>query len=231
MLVIRDPNTFRVPLVCNVIAGDCRVSRFSRMIRSAALVADLTVVVFDGRAKQALFDVANEYNCHVVTSLWRGDFAYQRNVALSLSRDYAARRGVLVYVLWLDTDEWLRRDVAARLMSLMTAPRLKAFYLWQGSPTKDGRFLLVPQVRVFPLLPGVQWEFPLHEQILPSLQRIGVQTEVTDLRIEHSGYWNEGEVAAKNLRNLEILRRRVKTNPDDLFSRQHYQNALAYQRR
>jgi len=200
------------------------------MIGSIALVADLIIVVFDGRAKQELYEVAAEYGCLVVTSSWRGDFAYQRNVALTLTWEYAARLGVLVYVLWMDTDEWLRHDVAARLMSLMTAPRLKAFYLWQGSPSKDGRFVLVPQVRVFPLLPGVQWEIPAHEQILPSLKRIGVQTEVTDLRIEHSGYWNESEVAAKNLRNLQILRRRVQTDPDDVFSKQNYENALNYQR-
>ena len=230
MIVTTDPNAFRVPLVCNVIAGDCRTSRFRRMIQSVDPVCDLIVVVFDGSAKQELYDVADRYGCHIVTSPWRGDFAYQRNVALSLTREYAARLGVLVYVLWMDTDEWLRRDVASRLMSLMTAPRLKAFYLWQGSPSKDGRFVLVPQMRVFPLLPGVQWELPLHEQNLPSLQRIGVQTEVTDLRVEHSGYWNESEVAAKNRRNLEILRRRVQTNPEDAFSRQNYENALNYQR-
>lgn len=231
MIVSRDPNAFHVPLVCNVIAGNVPVSRFRRMIGSVALVADLTIVVFDGRAKQELYEVAAEYGCHVVTIPWSKDFAYQRNVALSLTREYAARLGVLVYVLWMDTDEWLRRDVAARIMSLMTVPRLKAFYLWQGSPSKDGKFVLVPQVRVFPLLPGVEWEIPAHEQILPSLKRIGVQTEVTDLRIEHSGYWNESEVAAKNLRNLEILRRRVQTNPEDAFSKQNYENALNYQRR
>lgn len=230
MIVNRDPNTFRVPLVCNVIAGDVPVSRFSRMIRSVAQVCDLTIVVFDGRAKQELYDVAEEYRCLVVTSQWRGDFAYQRNVALSLTREYAERLGVLVYVLWMDTDEWLRPDVAARLMSLMTAPRLKAFYMWQGSPAKNGQFTLVPQIRVFPLLPGVTWEIPLHEQIIPSLQRIGVPTEVTDLRVEHSGYWNEGEVVAKNNRNLQILRRRVQTNPEDAFSKQNYENALNYQR-
>jgi len=89
---------------------------------------------------------------------------------------------------------------------------------------------MVPQVRVFPLLPGVKWEIPLHEQILLSLRRIGVPTELTDLRVEHSGYWNESEVAAKNLRNLQILTRRVRTNPEDAFSQRNYRNALNYER-
>jgi len=230
MIVSKNPDAFRVPLVCNVIAGNCRLSRFRRMIHSAALVSDLIVVVFDGSARKSLYDVAYQYGCRVVTSVWRNDFAYQRNIALSVTREYAAHLGVIVYVLWMDTDEWLRRDVAARIVSLMRAPRLKAFYLWQGSPARDGSFTLVPQVRIFPLLPGVVWEIPLHEQNLLSLERIGVQTEVTDLRIEHSGYWNEREVAAKNARNLEILRRRVMTDPDDAFSRQNYQNALNYHR-
>jgi len=132
MIVSKNPNTLRVPLVCNVIAGKCRVSRFRRMIQSAALVSDLIVVVFDGSVGKSLYDVANEYGCRVVTSAWRNDFAYQRNIALSVTREYAAHLGVIVYVLWMDTDEWLRRDVAARIVSLMRAPRLKAFYLWQG---------------------------------------------------------------------------------------------------
>ncbi len=99
MIVSQDPNAFRVPLVCNVIAGNERVSRFTRMIESVNSVCDLIIVVFDGRAKQALYDVADRYSCQVVTSPWRGDFAYQRNVALSLTHEYAARLGVLVYVL------------------------------------------------------------------------------------------------------------------------------------
>lgn len=230
MITSTDPNAFRVPLVCNVIAGNVSLSRFHRMIRSVDPIADLIVVVFDGSARRALYEVADHYGCLVVTSPWKNDFAYQRNVALAASFQYAASVGVLVYVLWLDCDEWLRRDVASRIASLMKAPRLKAFYLWQGSPEKNGRFVLVPQVRIFPLLPGALWEIPLHEQILPSLKRIGVPTEVTDLRVEHSGYWNESEVTAKNLRNLEILRRRVRAVPGDTFSQQNYLNALNYDR-
>lgn len=230
MIVTTDPDRFRVPLVCNVIAGKCKVSRFHRMIRSVYPISDRIIVIFDDHAQPELYEVAATYGCQIVRSPWIGDFAYQRNIALSLSSEYARQIGRAVYVLWMDTDEWLRRDVAARLKSLMRSPRLKAFYLWQGSLCKDGRFILVPQIRVFPLVPGVKWEIPLHEQLIPSIQRAGIATEVTDLRIEHSGYWNESEVAAKNLRNLKILSRRVQTDPSDAFSRQNYLNAMNYQR-
>ena len=229
MLVISNPDLFRVPLSFNVIANNVPVVRFRRMMESIAPVADHIAVVFDETAPSSLYDVALRHGSDIATSRWIGDFAYQRNNALDITRRRYAAQGP-VYVFWIDTDEWLRPDVAARVRSLMTAPRMKGFYLWQGSPSKTGGLTLVPQVRIFPLLDGVRWEIPAHEQILPSLKSVGIQTEVTDLRIEHSGYWNDREVVAKNLRNLAILRRRVQTNPDDTFSQSNYRNALEYER-
>lgn len=228
MLVISNPDRFRIPLSFNVIANNVPAARFQRMIESIAPVADHIVVVFDETAPSSLYDIASRYRSDIATFRWIGDFAYQRNNALDVTRRrYAAET---VYVGWIDTDEWLRPDVGARIRNLMTAPRMRAFYLWQGSPSKTGGFTLVPQVRIFPLVDGVRWEIPAHEQILASLKRAGIQTEVTDLRIEHSGYWNDREVVAKNLRNLKILRRRVQTNPDDTFSQRNYENALQYER-
>jgi hypothetical protein len=229
MLVISNPDLFRVPLSFNVIAGNVPPVRFQRMMESIAPVADHIAVVFDETAPDSLYDIAHRHRSDIATYRWIGDFAYQRNNALEMTRRRYAGQGI-VYVAWTDTDEWVRQDVGARIRNLMTAPRMKAFYLWQGSPSRTGGLTLVPQIRIFPLVDGVRWEIPAHEQILPSLKRVGIQTEVTDLRIEHSGYWNDREVAQKNRRNLAILRKRVQTNPEDTFSQQNYQNALQYDR-
>jgi len=229
MLVISNPDLLRVPLSFNIIANNVPPVRFQRMIESIAPVADHIAVVFDETAPTSLYDIALRYRSDIATHRWIGNFAYQRNNALEITRRHYASAGI-VYVAWTDTDEWMRPDVGARIRNLMTAPRMKAFYLWQGSPSKTGGLTLVPQVRIFPLVDGVRWEIPAHEQILASLKRVGIQTEVTDLRIEHSGYWNDREVEVKNRRNLKILRRRVQTNPEDRFSQQNYQNALQYER-
>jgi len=229
MLIMSNPDQMRVPLSFNIIAGNVPPVRFQRMMESIAPVADHIAVVFDETAPSSLYDIASRYRSDIATFRWIGDFAYQRNNAVEITRRRYASVG-LVYVGWIDTDEWLRPDVGARIRNLMTAPRMKAFYLWQGSPSKTGGLTLVPQIRVFPLVDGVKWEIPAHEQILASLKRVGIQTEVTDLRIEHSGYWNDREVEAKNRRNLKILRRRVQTNREDIFSQQNYENALQYER-
>jgi len=229
MQLISNPDLLRVPLSFNVIANNVPPARFQRMMESIAPVADHIAVVFDETAPPSLYDIALRYRSDIATVRWIRNFAYQRNNGLDMTRRRYASVG-LVYVGWIDTDEWLRRDVGARIRNLMTAPRMKAFYLWQGSPSKTGGLTLVPQIRIFPLVDGVRWEIPAHEQILASLSRVGIQTEVTDLRIEHSGYWNDRAVEAKNRRNLKILRRRVQTNPEDTFSQQNYENALQYER-
>ena len=222
MIMISDPSRRRVPLAFNVIANNTAPVQFDRMIRSIAPVADQIVVVFDETAAPALHDIARRYGSDIATSPWVGDFARQRNVALDMTR--------YLYVSWMDTDEWLRPDVARRIASLMTAPRLKAFYLWQGSPSVDGTVTYVPQIRIFPRFPGVRWEIPAHEQIYPSLERAGVPTELTDLRIEHSGYWNQRRVREKNVRNLKILAKWTRRHPEDQFSVRNYRNALAFER-
>jgi len=222
MIVISNPSRRRVPLAFNVIAGKTALVKFERMIRSIAPVADQITVVFDETASPPMYDIARRYGADITTSRWVGDFAGQRNIALDMSR--------YLYNAWMDTDESLRPDVARRIASLMTAPRLKAFYLWQASPSVDGSVTYVPQIRIFPRLPGVRWEIPAHEQIYPSLERAGVRTELTDLRIEHSGYWNERRVRQKNLRNLKILARWVQEHPEDRFSMKNYQNAVAFER-
>jgi len=222
MLLVTDPQKFRASLGVNIIASRISPREFRRMIDSVATISDQIVIVFDHRAPPVLYSIGQEYNADIYYRPWSYDFALQRNVALAATWTD--------YVFWIDTDEYIRRDVAMRIRSLMRDTRGKAYYVWQGSPTGDGKFILVPQVRIFPNLPAVEWEIPIHEQNLPSLVRAGVRTQVTDLRVEHTGYWSEGLVKAKNLRNLEILRTRVNQVPGDAFSRRNYQNAIAYER-
>ena len=112
----------------------------------------------------------------------------------------------------------------------MHRPMGKAYYIWQVSAKSDGDVIYVPQVRIFPNVPGAKWEIPIHEQILPSLQRIGVPTELTDLRVVHYGYYKARQVVQKHRRNLPLLMRRVRTNPEDAFTRSNYEKAMAYER-
>jgi uncharacterized SAM-dependent methyltransferase len=57
-----------------------------------------------------------------------------------------------------------------------------------------------------------------------------VRTELTDLRVEHSGYHDPRAVIAKHRRNLRILKREVAAMRADKFTMENYRKAVAYER-
>lgn len=213
---------WKLPLAFNIIGSKCDPRLLERMFQGIEAIADQIVVVVDEKAGPSFYHIAREYTDDVYFHPWEDDFALARNRALARTRT--------PYVAWIDTDEWYRPSFGARIHSLMTRPMGKAYYVWQVSPTANGDTIFVPQIRVFPKVPGVKWEIPIHEQILPSLQRIGVKTQLTDLRVEHAGYLNPATVFRKNRRNLKLLRQEIKRNPADAFTRSNYEKALAYDR-
>ena len=213
----------RIPLGFNILASKRDPDMVNRMFWSIEPIADQIVVVVDQTAEPSFYQIARQYTDDVFLYPWPDDFALARNRAL--------KRTQTDYVAWIDTDEWYHPMVAARIQDLMRSPMGKAYYIWQVSPSTDGKIIYVPQIRIFPNRPGLKWEISIHEQVLPSLQRIGVKTELTDLRVEHLGYLNDRDVERKNRRNLRLLRREVRRNPHDAFSRQNYRIALAFERR
>lgn len=222
MLRITRTPEMSIALGFNIIGSKQRPRLLSAMFASIAPIADQIVVIADENADAAFFAIAHQYTPHVYQHKWKHDFAYARNLALSKTRT--------PYVAWIDTDEVMRGSVMRRMGNLMTRPDGKAYYIWQVSPTSDGSEIYVPQVRLFPNVPGVQWEIPIHEQVLPSLARQGVKTQLTDLRVDHFGYADPAEIRAKNRRNMPILIRRLRQHPEDDFTRRNYERAVAYQK-
>jgi len=195
-----------------------------RMLRSIDPIADQIVIIADEKTPPGLTDIASNWTDEIYLVRWRNDFAYARNLGLPLMwTDYIA---------WADCDEWVNQYSIPRIANLMTYPNRKAYYIWQHSPAKRGNrvdHIFVPQIRLFPNLPGVQWEIPIHEQVRPSLARLGVQTELTNLRIDHAGYYLPEDVFRKHTRNLPMLRKRMREHPEDTFTRANLQRAENYE--
>jgi hypothetical protein len=196
-----------------------------RMLRSIADIADQIVIIADEKTPPGMTDIASNWTDEIYLARWRNDFAYARNLGLPLMwTDYIA---------WADCDEWVNAYSIGRIANLMSYPNRKAYYVWQYSPAKRGNrvdHIFVPQIRIFPNLPGLEWEIGIHEQILPSLIRLGVQTELTDLRIDHAGYYDPEEVLRKHTRNLPMLRKRIREHPEDTFTRGNLEKAERYER-
>lgn len=222
MLVSKRLPALKVPLGFNVIASSTDPRVLNRMFRSIEGIADQIVVIMDEKAGPFAAWIANQYTDEVYLYHWERDFALARNRGLERTRT--------PYIAWIDSDEWMGRWDAARLHNLMSRPLGLAYYIWQVSPTPGGSTLYVPQIRIFPNVAGAEWKIPIHEQILPSLVKAGVKTQLTDLRIEHLGYLNPDTLWRKHRRNLKLLQREVRRNPQDAFTRSNYDKALAFER-
>lgn len=225
MYLISDRQKMRCTLGWNIIMTATNHGLVIRMLRSIAPIADQIVIIADEKTPPGLTDIASNWTNEIYLSRWRNNFAYARNLGLPLMwTDYIA---------WADTDEWVNAYSMGRIANLMSYPNRKAYYIWQHSPARHGNridHIFVPQIRLFPNLPGVKWEISIHEQVLPSLTRLGVETELTDLRIDHAGYYLEEEVFRKHMRNLPMLRKRISEHPDDSFTRENLNVAERYER-
>ena len=82
----------------------------------------------------------------------------------------------------------------------------RAYQLLNRSTTDNGLTGISGlMVRLFPNDPRVRYEWPVHEQVVTSLQRAGLPIENTGIEIIHTGYSSPAVNASKQERNLRIL--------------------------
>jgi len=119
--------------------------------------------------------------------------------------------------MWLDADERLDADNLARLSALLGTLRdddRRCFTFRQRSAVAGQTgATVVDQVRLFRRVPGVRWEYRVHEQILPSLRRDGMVPAPTDIVVDHHGYSDAATLRAKKARNRRLLDRQFAEMP------------------
>jgi hypothetical protein len=76
---------------------------------------------------------------------------------------------------------------------------------------------LVDHVRLFRNQPDIRWRYRVHEQILPAVRQAVGMVRAADVVIDHLGYQDPAAQAAKNERNLRLLRRDLAEHPTDPF--------------
>ncbi len=79
-------------------------------------------------------------------------------------------------------------------------------------------FRLLDQVRLFPNLPQVRWDYRVHEQTLPAVLRAGGRVRWTEVVIDHVGYQRAESRRSKLERNLHLLELDNADRPDDPFT-------------
>src|SRR5581483_7187550 len=71
------------------------------------------------------------------------------------------------------------------------------------------------QPRLFRADARAAWQYRIHEQLLPCLQRLGYHVAWPGVRIDHEGYADPEILRRKALRNLRLCRVEYAITPDD----------------
>jgi hypothetical protein len=176
-------------------------------LRSAADLVDEVVVVDTGSTDRTR-EAAARLGARVFDFPWVDDFAAARNESL--------RHATGDWVFWLDADDRIDEDNRRRLRALFAGlgDGNTAFLMICQSPGPSGTSV-VEHARLFRNRPDVRWQFRIHEQILPSVQRLGVSVQTTDVVIHHTGYQDPALHRRKLERNLRLLQLTQREYPDE----------------
>ncbi|MCI0377860.1 MAG: glycosyltransferase, partial [Gemmataceae bacterium] len=182
-------------------------------LRSTDGVFDEIVVVDTGSTDRTK-EVAQHYAAHVFDFPWVESFAAARNECLRHARHK--------WILWLDADDRLDEENRGRLKQVLAGlGDEKDAYAMKVRSVLDADgtvFRLLDQVRLFRNLPAVRWDYRIHEQILPAVNRIGGVVRWADVVIDHVGYQDAGARKSKLERNLRILELDYGERPQDGFT-------------
>lgn len=135
---------------------------------------------------------------------WTDSFAEARNFALSKCTGD--------WVLWLDADDRVTPESAALIRAAMDNPgpmtQAKTchfgFVLRDDGP--DGYNYAEGQPRLFPRVPGLEWEGRVHESYMDAAARLGIEKVDCDIMIDHTGYKDPALMLKKHARNLRLMK-------------------------
>jgi len=181
------------------------------------------IVVVDTGSKDATVQIAESFGAKVIHSPWQDDFSAPRNLGL--------RAATGDWILVLDADEFLQPGACERIREIVTDAAVGGYHLHFVNVYGDGRTLGVMMVRLFRNLPGVEYQNVIHEQVTPSLQRLGAERGLVlaqaDVEVEHHGYTPQVmDSRGKNERNERLFRKQLAQAPDDIYSHYKYGDFL-----
>jgi glycosyltransferase involved in cell wall biosynthesis len=164
------------------------------------------VILIDTGSSDNTKKIANQYNCTIIDFPWVQDFAAARNASLQ----HATGKWILV----LDADEYLDADLATKeklrqRLSSLTYTEPFGFVLpiinIMGD-SSNNQFLRSSATRLFPNLPEIRYERPIHEQLRYKGRFLHTSELEIPFTILHTGYKQETvQEKNKSKRNMEIF--------------------------
>lgn len=171
------------------------------------------IVVVDTGSDDDTVEIAHRYGARVHHFPWVGDFAAARNESL--------RHAKGDWILYIDADEVVDAGNAARIRQAIGQKDIFGITVRQCIPQQAENIVTAfysEYCRIFRRHPDIRFEGVIHEQILPSIERLDGTVLRTDIVIHHWAYAATGEKKRRRAeRNLTCLLIEAKRATDDPF--------------
>jgi GT2 family glycosyltransferase/tetratricopeptide (TPR) repeat protein len=176
------------------------------------------MIVVDTGSTDATIQIARSLGAKVFEFPWCDSFAIARNESL---KNASGR-----WIFWMDADDTIDQANGNKLRQLVQRPSPSApAYVLQvhcpGAADDDGyaTATVVDHVKVFANRPEIRFTGRIHEQVLPSIRRMGGNVEWTDIFVTHSGSdLSAAGRTRKFARDLRLLELELADDPDSPFA-------------
>jgi|GEM_PF-4123686 glycosyltransferase involved in cell wall biosynthesis len=165
------------------------------------------IIVVDTGSRDGTPEIAASYGAKVYHFTWQNDYSLARNESLK----HASGK----WILWLDADDRIYPDQHAKIRRLaQTEPNRGINFILQNRGVDQSRCY---QLRMFPNHPQIRFERPIHEQVAPSIEQLGLPIVNSDVVLVHTGYSTPEVLKQKKLRYIRMMEEWVKDHPNDLY--------------
>jgi len=179
------------------------------------------IVVLDTGSRDNTINIARDFDAEIHTLSWVNDFSLARNESIRHARGD--------WILWLDADERLTPESIPIINCLLRPERKPVIYevtIKNMRPNGDS-YSLSSAHRLFTNHKGIYFTGRIHEQLSPSVAKLGGEERTSKIEIYHLGYSVRGPRAVKkNARNRKLLVQMVRESPQSAYA--HYTLAQHY---
>lgn len=195
---------------CLIVKNEASV--LPRCLESVRTLVD-EIVVVDTGSNDRTIEIALGYGARVHHFTWIDDFSAARNESLR----YAGGE----WILYIDADEVVDAANAVKIHQVITREDIMAVTVRQCIPQQEDNIATSyysEYCRIFRRHPDIRFEGAIHEQILPSVERLGGMVLRSDIVVHHWAYAIDAVKKQKRAeRNLRCLLAEIERVPDDPF--------------
>lgn len=187
------------------------------------------IILVDTGSTDSTKEIAFRYGAKVIETVWEDDFSKVKNLALEyVNTDW---------IIFLDADERLHPEDKNKMLETISkcADNTEAI-LTKILNYQDVYCSVTGEIhsnyRIFKNKKSLRFVYPIHENLFNIEENRPPITVISDIRIIHLGYISFiANKRQKSKRNISILKRYLRKNPNDFFTKFKYCSGVLQIRR